>query len=140
MGPSYAANVLTDAVQYPIVMELQYKMRERTNRVGMGQTRGINSSFVVFTADQPIAVGSKLEIAIAWPVLLNQCVPLKLVVEAVVVSGEETLHTAKIVKYQFRTRKAPVASETGKAVAAAAGAAHRGVLVPNQREAALCLR
>jgi hypothetical protein len=74
---------------------------------------------VVFTADQPIPVGSKLEIAISWPVLLNDRVSLKVVIEGELVACGEQEMTARIVKYQFRTRKPPAPPETAKALVAA---------------------
>jgi len=109
MEPSLAPRA---AVLYPIVMELQYTTRGRTPHVGMGLTKRISSRDMVFTVDQPIAEGTKLEIAIAWPVMLHGRIPLKLVIEGEVIERREEEITARIGKYEFRTRRPPSASET----------------------------
>ena len=95
---------MAGAIQYPITLELRYKTGGRAPRVGMGQTSGMSASEVVFTADQPIDVGAKLEISIAWPALLNDRVALQLVVVGDVVGRRDSLTTLRIRKYHFRTR------------------------------------
>lgn len=92
------------AIQYPVTMGLRYKIAGRTPRVGMGQTSRMSTNEVVFTADQPLDPGTKLEISIAWPALLNGRVALQLVVAADVVGSQGSLTTARIRKYHFRTR------------------------------------
>ena len=129
MEPSLAPR---NSIQYPITMELQYTLRERTRRVGMGLTKRISSREVVFTADQPIAEGTKLEIAIVWPVLLHDRIPLKLVIEGEVFQCGGQEMTVRFVKYQFRTRRPPAAAESVKTVAAAhriGSAMHGGLQV-----------
>jgi len=91
-------------IQYPVNMELRYKTDGRTPRVGMGQTSRMSTTEVVFTADQPLDAGTKLEISIAWPALLNGRVALQLVVAGDVVGRRESLTTVRIRKYHFRTR------------------------------------
>jgi hypothetical protein len=113
MGPGFAIRGVS---RYPISMELQYTTRERVRRVGMGRTQFISSRDVVFVTDQPMESGTKVEISISWPVLLHEKVPLKLVLEAEVTGRQETALTARIVKYQFRTRRVPAASESANAV------------------------
>ena len=92
------------AVHYPVEMELRYKIRARTPRVGVGQTRWMSSREVNFTADQPIDRGTVLEISVAWPVLLHNRVALQLVVEAEITDFRSDTLTARIMKHHFRTR------------------------------------
>lgn len=92
------------AILYPVTMELRYKIASRTPRVGMGQTSQMSTSEVVFTADQALDPGTKLEISIAWPALLNGRVALQLVVVGDVVGSRGSLTTVRIRKYHFRTR------------------------------------
>jgi hypothetical protein len=115
MAPSFA---IRGATQYPIILELQYTTRDRPHRVGMGWTSLISSRDVVFSTDQPMEKGTKLEISISWPVLLHGQVPLKVVVESEVADCVDKSVTARIVKYQFRTRRIPAAKATAQAVAA----------------------
>jgi hypothetical protein len=115
-------------MQYPVAMEVKYKTRARTPHVGMGETRWISSREVTFTTDHHMEPGTRLEICIAWPALLNDRVALQLVVEAEIVRGEETEMTAHILKHHFRTRgswhreesvRRPVAAYTTAAAAQA---------------------
>ena len=91
-------------MQYPVAMELKYKTRARTPRVGLGKTRWMSNRDVTFTTDQPMEQGTSLEISIAWPALLNDQVALQLVVEAEITSCQETEMRARILKHHFRTR------------------------------------
>lgn len=96
--------VMAGAIQYPVNMQLRYKTDGRAPRAGMGQTSRMSTSEVVFTADQPLDAGTKLEISIAWPALLNGRVALQLVVTGDVVGSRGSLTTVRIRKYHFRTR------------------------------------
>ena len=116
--------------QYPVELEMKYKIRSRMARVGMGQTRWMSSQEVIFTADRPIEEGTMLEISIAWPVLLNNCVALQLVVEAKIAESQGTTATARILKHHFRTRGPWHREENAHRPAAA----YAGPV----REAALC--
>lgn len=91
-------------MQYPVAMEMKYKTRAQTPRVGMGETRWMSNRDITFTTDHPMEPGTKLEISIAWPALLNGRVALQLVVESQIIRSEETQVTARILKHHFRTR------------------------------------
>lgn len=95
---------MAGAIRYPVSMQLRYKTDGRIPRVGMGQTNQMSTNEVVFTADQPLDPGTKLEISIAWPALLNGRVALQLIVAGDVVASRESLTTVRIRKYHFRTR------------------------------------
>lgn len=91
-------------MQYPVAMEMKYKTRMQTPRVGMGETRWMSNRDITFTTDHPIAPGTLLEISIAWPALLNNQVALQLVVEAEIIRCEDTEMRARIKRHHFRTR------------------------------------
>lgn len=97
-----------EAIEYPISLKLAFKTRNRASRAGFGETCSMSSHRLVFTSDPPIERGTMLEISLAWPVLLDDCVPLKLVVETEVVACEGLRMSARIIKYQFRTGRVPV--------------------------------
>lgn len=126
---------LGGAAQYPIAMEIKYKIRSRPQRLGMGQTSWISSREVVFTTDQPIEEGALLEISVAWPALLNSRVPLQLVIEGRIVSCRETELVARILKHHFRTR-GPWHTEQSTPRNVLVYAGHRQV----QHQEALCAR
>ncbi len=121
---------------YPVSMEVRYKVRARMPRVGMGQTSRMSSREIVFTADQTIDEGSKVEISIAWPAMLNQCVPLQLVIEGEVIRQRQSVMTARIQKYHFRTRGPWSHAEKSKPAATAQTAIAAGF----SAQEALCSR
>lgn len=103
-GPVEPRAALARAVQYPITLEVRYKIPSRRPLAGTGKTLRMSSSNVVFTAEHQIGAGTNLEIAIAWPAALDDRVLLQLVVTGEVVRREGSVLTAAIRKYRFRTR------------------------------------
>ena len=121
-----------EAVQYPVTMELKYKIRSRWPRVGTGQTRWMSRDEVAFTADQPIEPGAKVEVSMAWPVLLMERTALQLVVEGEVTRCQGNLLTARIARHQFRTRS----WNRPESVEVPAGAPFPGAIPLQRQEAA----
>jgi hypothetical protein len=72
--------------------------------LGVGRTVNMGSSGVLFTTDGLLIPGGRLELAISWPVFLNDKVALKLVVRARVVRREGGMAAAEIQQYEFRTQ------------------------------------
>jgi hypothetical protein len=92
---------------YPIRLELQYKaVTPKSTLAGTGVTLQMSSTEIVFTADRPIEPGTKVELSMAWPALLNNQVALRLVSEVKITGREGQTLTASIWKYHFRTRGA----------------------------------
>lgn len=94
------------AFQYPVTLDLRYKTSPPWPRVGVGKTLQMSSTEVVFTADTQLETGTKLEISVAWPAVLNDRVLLQLVVTGEIVRREGSTVTATIRKHHFRTRGA----------------------------------
>lgn len=69
----------------------------------MGRTTWMSSKEVVFETAETLPLGAELEIAVRWPVLLEDRVKLQLWVRAEVVNTATQLATAAIRYYQFRT-------------------------------------
>jgi hypothetical protein len=130
--------MLAGAIQYPVAMEVKYKTRARTPHVGMGETRWISSREVTFTTDHPMEPGTRLEICIAWPALLNDRVALQLVVEAEIVRGAETEMTARILKHHFRTRGPWQRQESVRRPLVACATAIPARAIPARAEESLC--
>ena len=91
-------------MQYPLTLEVRYKIPSRKPVAGTGRTLRMSSSDVVFTAEHQIGPGTNMEIAIAWPAALDDRVLLQLIVTGEVVRREGSVLTAAIRKYRFRTR------------------------------------
>ena len=80
--------------------------------VGSGRTTHIGSHQIIFTGDQSLPKGTRVEVSVAWPALLEDRVKLQLVVQARVTSVEDDRITVDVRQYQFRTRAAiPVREE-----------------------------
>ena len=93
------------ADRFPIEREVRYKVLSRKDNaaVGHGQTVNMSSNGVLFTTDQYLLPGRRLELSISWPVQLNSTVPLKLVARGRVVRCEEGKAAIEIHQYEFRT-------------------------------------
>jgi hypothetical protein len=72
---------------------------------GTSVTNWIGSRQIAFAASADIREQMKIQIAIAWPYLLDDRVQLQLIIEAVVTKVAEGIAEAAISHYDFRTRK-----------------------------------
>ena len=91
--------------RFPIEREVRYKVLNRKNadEMGIGKTINMSSNGVLFTTDQYLLPGRRLELSISWPAQLNSTVPLKLVARGRVVRCEEGKAAIEIHQYEFRT-------------------------------------
>jgi hypothetical protein len=91
---------------YPIALPLRYKTKSQHAMVlGYGQTRMISSQDIIFVAGDGLKTGMQLEIALAWPFLLDGRVPLQLVLDTTITSTQHAVAEARILAYDFRTRR-----------------------------------
>jgi len=93
------------ADRFPIEREVKYKVLNRKNadEIGYGKTVNMSSNGVLFTTDQYLLPGRRLELSISWPAQLNSTVALKLVARGRVVRCEEGKAAIEIHQYEFRT-------------------------------------
>ena len=63
--------------------------RKSAEEVGVGRTINMSSNGVLFTTDQYLLPGRRLEVSISWPAQLNSKVGLKLVARGRVVRCDE---------------------------------------------------
>jgi hypothetical protein len=90
---------------YDLQLELRYLTPETgVSQAGSGWTVLIGSREVRFWADRPMNPGTKIELAIAWPVLLDGRVKLQLLLTGEVTGGEGPFLIARIHNHLFRTR------------------------------------
>ncbi len=93
------------AARLPIEQDVLYKVLARnTIEVGLGKTVNMSSNGVLFTTEKPLAVGQRLEVAVNWPMLLDNKCALKLVTTGRVVRSESGVAAIAIEQYEFRTR------------------------------------
>ena len=92
--------------RFPIEREVRFKILNRKpgDEVGSGKTINMSSNGVLFTTDQYLLPGRRLELSISWPAQLNSKVNLKLVARGRVVRCEEGRAAIEIHQYEFRTQ------------------------------------
>jgi len=99
--------------RFPIEREVKFRVLNKRGgeEAGEGKTLNISSSGVLFTSEQMLLPGRRLELAINWPVQLNNKVALKLVARGRVVRFEEGRAAIEIQQYEFRTQSATAAAK-----------------------------
>jgi hypothetical protein len=89
---------------FPIERELRFRTAgKRDELVGSGKTIDIGSKRVVFRTDQTLQAGKRIDMAISWPVQLNQKCALKLIASGKIVRAESGVVAISIEHYEFRT-------------------------------------
>ena len=94
--------------RYPMQLPVQYKIVRNYLAVGagVGESIDLSSGGIAFRTEQPVKVGSYLELSVSWPVLLNQSCPLKLVTSGRVVRSDFRCTAIQVDRYEFRTQGA----------------------------------
>ena len=71
---------------------------------GTGRTVNMSSNGVLFSTDNILLPGRRVEVAINWPAQLNSNVGLKLVARGRIVRYEQGMAAMEIQQYEFRTQ------------------------------------
>jgi hypothetical protein len=89
---------------FPIERELRFRTTgKRDEMVGSGQTIDIGSKRVVFRTNQALPTGKRIDMAISWPVQLDQRCALKLIASGKIMRSESGVVAISIEHYEFRT-------------------------------------
>lgn len=94
------------ADRFPIERDIRFKVLNKrgSEEAGSGKTINISSNGVLFTTDQLLLPGRRVEISISWPAQLNSKCALKLVARGRVVRFEEGRAAVEIQQHEFRTQ------------------------------------
>ena len=94
------------ADRFPIEREVRYKILNKRSSAeeGTGKTINISSTGVLFTTDQILVPGKRLELSISWPAQLDNKCQLKLVARGRVARLEQGRAAIEIQQYEFRTQ------------------------------------
>ncbi len=92
--------------RFPIVRDVKYKLMggRGVPESGVGQTVDVSSRGVLFTAENPLPPGKRVELAISWPAQLDGKCALKLVARGKIVRCRGKQVAVAIDKYEFRTQ------------------------------------
>ena len=98
---------------YPIGADVEYRLLERQRVVsaGTGRTKTISSSCVVFESERTLPVGLLVELAVTWPVRLDNRVGLKLKILGRTVRVAGNCTAVDILRHEFRTQPLRTFSE-----------------------------
>lgn len=95
------------SARYPIEREIRFVVSTRRkigNDIGTGRTINISSNGILFSTDQHMIAGSRIKLAVDWPVRLEDNCSLKLVAFGRVVRCDSGTAAVEIEQYEFRTR------------------------------------
>jgi hypothetical protein len=97
--------------RFQIERELRYKIltKKGGEEAGGGRTLNMSSSGVLFSTDQMLLPGRRIEVSISWPAQLNNKCALRLVARGRVVRFDDGKAAMEIQQYEFKTQgKAPL--------------------------------
>ena len=109
LGPSQTSqNDRRHSDRFPIERDVRYRVlnKRAAEQSGDGKTINMSSAGVLFTTQDMILPGRRLEVAISWPAQLNNKCALKLVARGRVVRFEDGRAAMEIQQYEFRTSAA----------------------------------
>ena len=98
-----------DSVRFPLEFEGRYTVTGRIvpRPTGTCQTIDVSSTGLRMRADQALPTGTRLDVAINWPVALESEVQLKLIASGVVVRANGSELALRVHRHEFRTRGGP---------------------------------
>ena len=117
-------------LRFSLELKVQYQTRGRSDMFrGTGRVVNISSDSVLVAGEHQIRPGTRVDLRIEWPFLLEGRIPLHLVTSGKVVRSGTSEFAVILARYQFRTRRKIVvaidsARESGRemSLAQAAGA------------------
>jgi hypothetical protein len=90
--------------RFQIEQDLCYTCLSGTGQTGVGKVLNISSKGIYFTTESAVQPGTRIELAVNWPALLDECCGMKLMIFGSVVRSEPHSAAARIEQYEFRTR------------------------------------
>lgn len=99
---------------YPIDSDLDYRLMGATGVLarGRGRTQAMSGAAVWIESDNALRVGVLIELAVAWPVRLDNKIPLRLIIHGRTVRVDGNYAQIEILRHEFRTRA--VSSKDGQ--------------------------
>jgi hypothetical protein len=91
---------------YPFTADSDYRLLSAGDASirGHGQIKAMSGTSVWFESDKALRVGVLVELGVTWPVLLDNKIPLRLVIHGRTVSTDGKSVEVAILRHEFRTR------------------------------------
>jgi hypothetical protein len=93
------------ARRFPFQSPVRYRSRDRDSR--FGTTINLSGSGVLFTSDDPLRDGQRVQVTVDWPVMRPGGIPLVLDILGQVVRREADRVAVKVRKYEIRPFNTP---------------------------------
>ena len=92
--------------RYPVRLTARYRSLDHGQKLaGVGLTVNVSSNSLLVTCQHKVEFGTRLEVLINWPSLLESTFPLHLVATGRVIRSEGLTFALAFGQYQFRTMK-----------------------------------
>jgi len=93
--------------RYPVELNVRYRsLINGPALAGIGHTLNVSSGGLLIATDQQIVHdGSRLQVSLEWPCLLDGTTPLQLIVACRVIRCHPAAFAVRLEHYQFRTRR-----------------------------------
>ncbi len=89
--------------RFPLALELEYRLLDRSECWGLGRTCNISSTGVLFEIAERQPLFGLIELMVSWPYMLDGVCALKLVMRGRVVRTEGIGVAIESIQYEFRT-------------------------------------
>ena len=103
-------------IRFPIEMDLNYRVGTKSAERMPGRTINISSSGILLHSDVAPICGSKVHMALNWPPLLDNRVPLRLIVQGRVVRAGAGQLAVTFQRFEFRTAREPGRAGIGESL------------------------
>ena len=91
-------------VRFPLNLKVSFRAPGGSYPLaGNGSVADISSGGVLIACDREISVGTRIELSVEWPVLLDGRVPLQLAAVGTVIRSEVVRFAVELEQYYFRT-------------------------------------
>jgi hypothetical protein len=93
-------------LRFKVELELTYSFHgARGFASGQGRTLDVGSGGVLFKADRDMPQDGEIHLSMAWPLSLDDGVPLRLFAVGHVIRSDHGRTAVKLLRYQFRTAR-----------------------------------
>jgi hypothetical protein len=104
-APGDVHNERRSQVRYPMGLPVTFRSLDKTSLSGEGQALNISDAGVFVTYPKQLQVGSRVELRISWPFLLDRQPTLQLFALGKVVRSTPSGFAVIFRQYQFRTTR-----------------------------------
>lgn len=91
-------------LRFPLALGVCFVTR-RPPLISAGQTVNLSSTGALIASQQRLRVGTKIELFVDWPIMLNGTMSLRFVARGRVKRSDSSIFAVSLQQYEFRTTK-----------------------------------